>query len=53
MLNFLNGYKTYILGTSMVLGGIVQLINGDNEGIRTIQEGFGFIFLRKGISTLK
>lgn len=56
-MNILSGYKTYILGVIMLLAGIGQLLGLDLPGFdgqtagNLIMEGFGLIFLRKGIKT--
>jgi len=46
-LKFLNGYKAYIVGTLMIVLGLLQ---SDNQ---LILEGLGLVTLRKGISGYK
>lgn len=41
-LNFLQGKKTYIVGTLMIILGVLQ------EDTQMILNGLGIIFLRKG-----
>lgn len=56
MLNFLSGYKTYIVAIIMVLAALAQLIgvdlptfDGQNAGT-LLSEAFAIIFLRKAVS---
>ena len=45
-IQFLQGKKTYIIGTLMVVLGLLQ---GDNQ---LVLEGMGFITLRSGVETM-
>lgn len=55
---YLQGRKAYIVGTLLVLVGVVQLITGDitlnefasSEGLKLILEGFGLGALRAAIA---
>ena len=44
ILNFFSGKKTYAIGITMIVLGILQ---GDNQ---MILEALGFIFIRRGIA---
>lgn len=46
ILNFLKGKKTYVVGTLMILLGLIQ---GDNN---LVLEGLGLITLRSGVSNI-
>jgi lysozyme family protein len=57
-LDFLSGYKTYIIGALMILTGLAQLLgiaipsfDGHTAG-QLLMEGAAIVFLRKGISGL-
>lgn len=49
-LNFLSGYKTYLLGGAFVLKGIVEFIEG-GDGWEHIMQGIGLWTVRKAIKT--
>lgn len=54
-LDFLSGYRTYLIAAAMILAAVTQLLginlpnfDGDNAG-NLLMEAFAIIFLRKGI----
>lgn len=55
LMNFLSGYKTYIVGAAMVLAAVAQIggidlpnLDGQSAG-NLLMEAFAIIFLRSGI----
>jgi hypothetical protein len=56
-MNFLSGYKTYIVAAVMVLIGLTQVLGidvpsfQDHSGGQLLIEGLAVLFLRKGIKT--
>lgn len=57
VMNLLSGYKTYIMGTLMLLAGIAQAAGLDVPGFdgqsagQLIMEAFAIIFLRRGVKS--
>ena len=56
-LEFLAGYKTYIVAAAILIAGLAQLLGIDlpamdsQSGLQMILEGLGIAFLRKGLKT--
>ena len=57
-LDFLSGYRTYLIAAAMILAAVTQLLginlpsfDGDNAGT-LLMEAFAIIFLRKGFPKL-
>jgi hypothetical protein len=51
MINFLNGFKTYIIGGLTVAWGIYQITKGNVEqGINSISIGLAAVGLRSGVA---
>ena len=51
----LSGKKTFLIGTAMIIYGLLGFFlknQSQDEAMRFIFEGFGFIFLRKGVEKI-
>lgn len=50
-MNFLKGYRSYLVAAGFIIAGIVKYIDGGDlmEVVRFIGEGFGLGFLRASI----
>lgn len=53
VVNFLRGYRTYIVGLGFITSGVVDLIDGNPGWTDKILQGLGFIFVRHAISGTK
>lgn len=53
-MDFLTGYRSYILAAATLLGGVVMLIDGKYvEGFTAISAALGVLFSRKAVSNLE
>lgn len=53
-LDWLRGKKTYLVAASLVLAGVVQIIDGDTQGgIETILQALGLSTLRAGVAKVE
>lgn len=53
VINFLRGYRTYIVGVGFICSGVVDFIDGNAGGSDKILQGLGFIFVRHAIEGTK
>jgi hypothetical protein len=53
IVNFLRGYRTYLVGAGFLISGIIDFIDGNAGGFDKILQGLGFIFVRHSIAGLK
>ena len=52
-MQWLSGYRTYIIGVGFLIGALVHFIDGNTEAaLQKVGEGFALIFLRAGVSKL-
>jgi hypothetical protein len=58
-LDFLSGYRTYLIAAAMILAAVTQLLginlpsfDGDSAG-NLLMEAFAIIFLRKGFKAVR
>lgn len=49
-MNFLSGYRSYLVGIGFLISALVKLIDGDiGTALELAGQGLGLIFLRKAI----